>query len=249
MKIKKESIFFYQNKDQAMMTTSKKIAVLRDKFYENGNTYYRLTDGKGKDITLYFPTDVCPNAKIGDEMYFEYKRSLNQEKKGYYLTNNINDAIFHKIPRSVALLNAILISSFIAAGITVCLFLGIYLSLPIPVSLLLVSLVYISVILSFELGHARFFSKTKEKKYPKYKDYKEGNFTKKERLLDKIMSDTEKESLCTFINNQDDLSSSQKIEINDIISSSKKFRVSSISYLETRQIKRRKRLQAEALKS
>lgn len=232
-----------------MITTSKKIAVLHDKFYENGNTYYRLTDSRGKDITLYFPTDVCPNAKIGDEMYFNYKRSLKQEKKGYYLTNNINEAILSFIPRSVAFLNAILISSFITAGMAACLFLCEYLSFPLPVYLLLTSLVSISAILPFELGHARFFSKTKEKKYPKYKHYKEENFTKKERLLDKIMSDTEKESLCTFINNQDDLSSTQKLEINDIISSSKNFRISSISYLETRQMRRRKRLQAEALKS
>lgn len=232
-----------------ILTTSKKVAVLRDKFYENGNTYYRLTDSKGKDITLYFPADVCPNAKIGDEMYFEYKRSLNQEKKGYYLTNDINEAIFSKAPRSVILLNVLLSFSSMMASATACLFLCKYLSLPLSVYLLSASLIPISLVLYFELGYAHFFTKTKEKKYPRYKNYKEENFTKKERFLDRIMSDTEKESLCTFINNQDDLSSTQKLEINDIVSSSKKFRISSISYLETHQISKRKKLQTELLKS
>lgn len=232
-----------------MITISKKAAVLRDKFYENGNTYYRLTDSKGKDITLYFPTDVCPNAKIGDEMYFNYKRSLKKEKEAYYLTNNINEAILSRIPYSTALFNAILISSCIMTGIAGCTFLCKYLSLPYTVFILSSLLAFLSVILPFELGFARFFTRIKHKKDPKYKDYKKGNFTKKERFLDKVMSDTEKESLCTFINNQDDLSSTQKLEINDIISNSKKFRISSISYLETHQIFKRKKLQEEALKS
>lgn len=222
-----------------MILTSRKVAVLNDKFYENGNIYYRLTDSKGKDITLYFPTDVCPTANIGDEMYFEYKRSTSKEKKGYYLTNNINEAILSNPPDSVIFLSTFIMTALIVGGVYGSAFLCKYFSMPSSVYYFSSALIFSCVFLPFLFKFLPLFINIKEKKEPKYKVYKEENFTRKERIFDKKLNNLEKLHLTNFINQQDEFSSSDKIEISDIISKSKRINISDIHRLDLKLLQQR----------
>jgi len=228
-----------------MILTSRKVAVLNDKFYENGNIYYRLTDSKGKDITLYFPTDVCPTANIGDEMYFEYKRSSNKEKKGYYLTSNINEAILSNPPNSIMLLSSFIMTTLIAVGTLTSAFLCKYFAMPLPVYVLFSTLIFSSIFLPFLFSFVPLFIKIKDKKEPKYKDYKEEHFTKKERIFDKKLNNLEKLHLTNFINQQDEFSASDKIEISDIISKSKSINISDIHRLDLKLLQQRNKNKKE----
>lgn len=222
-----------------MILTSRKVAVLNDKFYENGNIYYRLTDSKGKDITLYFPTDVCPTANIGDEMYFEYKRSTNKDKKGYYLTNNINEAILSNPPNSVIWLDVFIMSALVVGGVNSCAFLCKHFAMPLPVYFLFSTLIFSSIFLPFLFSFMPLFIKIKDKKEPKYKAYKEEHFTKKERIFDKKLNNLEKLHLTNFINQQNEFSASDKIEISDIISKSKRINISDIHRLDLKLLQQR----------
>lgn len=215
-----------------MILTSRKVAVLNDKFYENDNIYYRLTDSKGKDITLYFPTDVCPTANIGDEMYFEYKRSTNKDKKGYYLTNNINEAILSNPSDLIIGLNSLIMSFLVNGGVFATSFLCKHFGMPLPVYLFFSTLILSGIFLPFLFSFAFLFINIKNKKEPKYKAYREEHFTRKERIFDKKLNNLEKLHLINFINQQDEFSSSEKIEIADIISKSKRINISDIHRLD-----------------
>jgi len=222
-----------------MILTSRKVAVLTDKFYENGNIYYRLTDSKGKDITLHFTTDVCPKANIGDEMYFEYKRSSKKEKKGYYLTNNINEAILSNPPDSVILLSTCTMTALVTGGALASAFLCKHFAMPLSVYYLFATLIYASIFIPFLFRFVPLFINIKNKKETKYKVYKEEHFTRKERILDKKLNNLEKLHLTNFINQQDEFSSSDKLEIADIISKSKRINVSDIHRLDLKLLQQR----------
>lgn len=228
-----------------MILTSRKVAILRDKFYEDGNIYYRLTDSKGKDIILHFSTDVCPKANIGDEMYFEYKRSANKEKKGYYLTNNINEAILSNPPDSIILLSTFIMTALVAGGTLTSAFLCKYFTLPLTVYYFSSSLIFLSVYLPFLFSFVPLFIKIKDKKEPKYKTYKEENFTKKERIFDKKLNNLEKLHLTNFINQQNEFSASDKIEISDIISKSKSINISDIHRLDLKLLQQKNKNKKE----
>lgn len=228
-----------------MILTSRKVAVLNDKFYENGNIYYRLTDSKGKDITLYFPTDVCPTANIGDEMYFEYKRSTDKDKKGYYLTNNINEAILSDPPNFVILLSTLIMSALVVGGVNGCAFLCNYFAIPSSIYVFFSALIFSSIFIPFLSSFSPIFINIKNKKEPKYKVYKEEHFTRKERILDKKLNNLEKLHLTNFINQQDEFSSSDKLEIADIISKSKRINISDIHCLDLKLLQQRNKNKKE----
>ena len=226
--------------------------LLKNKEVINGLFYYTIELKNGRQKTVYFSEDVCPHANINDEVFFSYNTSFSKNKKGVLLSNNIYHAIakLNNIPFSLAfkdmlsLITLAFSTNLIFRSLLISYFAFSHISteaqLVAVLSTFIVWLFYITYFFTTNLIH---FLKIKEKKDILYKPYIKEQFSKKERFFNKKLNNLERLHLDNFVNQQEHLSSSEKIEISEIIETEKKLCISDITFLEIKNIKNKMKQQ------
>lgn len=218
---------------------SRSYGILKNKSMKSGDVFYTL-EKNGKEITYVFKNDKCPQANIGDKLYVSYQRNFSFKKSNYRQGLIISDDFF-KIINSGTLMSTSGFSFFISISM-------LYLILSYimfhfnhdslgSIYYMFISLMFtcISFIGAESLWLYELFSNSE--KFKQLKEYKNTQFTKKERIFNKKLNNLEKLHLINFINKRDDISPNIKIAIDDFISK-EKVAISSIPYIEIKAIRR-----------
>lgn len=218
---------------------SRSYGILKDKTTKSGDVLYTL-EKNGKEITYIFNNDECPQGNIGDKLYVSYQRNFSFKRldyrKGVIISHDFQD-----IMNSGLLMSKLWFLYFIIMTIlsmlTSCLAFGLHHDYIAAIYHMFNGLIFSSIVFlgADSLWLYELFSQSE--KFKKLNQYKNTQFTKKERILGKKLNNLEKLHLINFMNKQDDISPLIKLEIDDMISK-EKIKVSSIPYIEISAIKR-----------
>lgn len=218
---------------------SRSYGILKDKTIKSGDVLYTL-ERNGKEMTYIFKNDECPQANIGDKLYVSYHRNVSFKKLDYRQGVIISDD-FQNIMNSGLLMSKSWFVYFII--MTMLSMLTSYLAFKLNHDAIAaiyhlflgVFFTCISFIGAESLWLHQLFIQSE--KFKKLKEYKNTQFTKKEKIFDKKLNNLEKLHLINFMNKQDNISPFLKLEIDDMISK-EKINISSIPYIEIKAIKR-----------